>query len=67
VLQKVTTPLFIDHAQAAGLTKQVERVRASVRRARRYTTKAESRTGQEANVALHEAEQILDAVLKSLR
>jgi hypothetical protein len=54
----VTTPLFIDHAQAVGLTKQVERVRAAVRRARRYTTKAESRTGQEANVALHEAEQI---------
>jgi hypothetical protein len=58
--------LFVDHAGVATLVEQLEVARVAVRRAKRYTTKAESPTGQDAHRALHEAETVLDAALKKL-
>lgn len=58
--------LFLDHRDVQNVREGVERVRVLVRKAKRYTTKAESRTGQEAHRALHDAEQELDKLLKRL-
>lgn len=58
--------LFLDHQAVADVAAAVDKARIAVRRARRYTTKAESPAGQEANHALHEAETALDEVLRKL-
>lgn len=60
------TALFIDHATAASTAEMLQRVRVCIRKARRWTTKAESRGGQEANRALHEAETDIDRALAAL-
>ncbi len=61
-----TGALFLDHQVATDTAAAVDKARLAVRRAQRYTTKAESKAGQEANRALHEAEAALDEALKKL-
>ena len=63
----MTAPLFVDRQQAALITSELETARKAVRRAKRYTTKAESETGQDAHRALHEAEVAIARALVSLR
>lgn len=59
--------LFLGAADVAAVERAVEHVRTLVRRAQRYTTKAESRAGQDANHALHDAEKEIERALKALR
>ena len=58
--------LFLDHGVVTEVTVDLEKARVAVRRAKRYTTKAESLGGIAAHRALHEAELALDAALKKL-
>lgn len=58
--------LFLDGATATRIEAAMARVRGLVRGAARYTTKAESATGQAANRALHEAEAEIDKALALL-
>lgn len=60
-------PLFLQHDELKLLYDQIEEVRLAVRRARRYTTKLESKQGQECNRVLYDAEQGLDQALLKLR
>lgn len=60
------TRLFLDHSDAASIAEEVEAVLVLVRRARRFTTKSESRLGMEADRAVHEAGERLDRLLARL-
>lgn len=59
--------LFLDHAKIQDLEAKVEKARALVRRAERFTTKSESKTGMDAHRSLHEAENLIDQVLAILK
>jgi len=59
--------LFLDHAVARDTAEALENIRVLIRRAKRYTTKCESRGGMDANSALHEAEVEVDRALRALR
>lgn len=59
--------LFLGHPQILELQEKAEKARALVRRAARYTTKSESRTGMDAHRSLHEAENLIDQVLAILK
>lgn len=61
------SPLFLDHSQSTGILEHVEKARLAVRKAKRYTTKAESRHGKDAHQSLHDAEKLLDTILTMLR
>lgn len=60
-------PLFLGHAELTLVFDQIEAARLAVRRARRYSTKLESRAGQQCNKDLFDAEQALDEALGKLR
>ncbi len=62
-----TLPLFVDRQDAVLVTSELESARVAVRRAKRYTTKAESAAGQDAHRALHEAEVAIARALATLR
>lgn len=64
---QTTLPLFVDRQHAVLITSELEAARKAVRRAKRYTTKAESETGQDAHRALHEAEVAIARALATLR
>ena len=57
-------PLFIDSKTAQAVLDALEQLRVRIRRAQRATTYLVSRAGQEANVALHEAEKIAEQAKK---
>jgi hypothetical protein len=59
--------LFLGHPQILELQEKAERARALVRRAERFTTKSESKTGMDAHRSLHEAEGLIDQVLTILK
>jgi hypothetical protein len=58
--------MFLAAADAARIAEALGVIRLRVRKARRYTTKSASPTGQRANVALHDAERLTDAALALL-
>lgn len=63
----MTSPaLFVDHAAGSEIAKVIDRARSLVRRAKRCTTKAESRAGQDAHRSLHDAEHEIDRALRLL-
>ncbi len=58
--------MFLGHSEIAALAKQLARARVAVRRAKRVTTKFESKSGQGCHRDLHEAETVLDQALRAL-
>lgn len=60
------TSLFVGADDVRKLAEALDAIRVRVRRARRYTTKAISTTGQRANVSLHDAERLVLAALALL-
>jgi hypothetical protein len=58
--------LFLDPATIHEIDESLERVRVLIRRAERWTTKAESKGGMEAHRALHDAEEEIKKAIKAL-
>ncbi len=59
-------PMFVGAGDVARLAEALATIRLKVRAGRRYTTKSASPTGQRANVALYDAERLVDAAIALL-
>jgi hypothetical protein len=58
--------LFLDSVSARDASEEVLSALTAVRAAKRWTCKAESKAGMEANGQLHDAEAALERALKSM-